>query len=115
DGYLAQSSTLAAQGDVVLSYSLSGANAPDNDNFASALTITGTGGIFSRSTLGATKQAGEPSHASNPGGASVWMRWTAIGDGQWRFYTQGSTFNTLLAVYSGDSVDALSLVGANDD
>jgi hypothetical protein len=80
-----------------------------------AIALTGTGGIVHRSMLGATKEAGEPNHAGNAGGASVWFRWTAPADGQWRFYTTGSSFNTLLAVYTGSSVDKLTLVGSNDD
>lgn len=115
DGYLAPGATWAATGDVVLGFSLAAGSAPANDNFDSAVALTGIGGIFSRSTLGATKEPGEPDHAGNPGGASVWYRWTAPGDGQWRFYTQGSTINTLMAVYTGDTVDALTLVNANDD
>jgi Calcineurin-like phosphoesterase len=115
DGRLLTTSPSAAAGDVVLGWSLSAASAPANDNFDSATTLTGIGGIFSRSTLGATRQPGEPDHAGNAGGASVWYRWTAPGDGQWRFYTEGSLINTLMAVYTGDSVDSLTLVGSSDD
>ncbi len=115
DGYLAPGSSWAARGDVVLAWTVAGSAAPANDNFDAALTLTGVGGIVHRSTLGATKQPGEPAHAGNPGGASVWIRWTAPSDGLWRFYTNGTAFNTLLAVYTGASVDNLTLVGANDD
>jgi hypothetical protein len=115
DGYLAPGLTWAARGDVVLAWSVAATAPPSNDNFAAALALTGVGGITDRSTLGATKEAGEPNHAGNAGGASAWFRWTAPGDGQWRFYTVLPAFNTLLAVYTGDAVGALSLVGSNDD
>ncbi len=115
DGYLPPGSSWAARGDVVLAWTVAASAAPANDNFDDALTITGVGGIFHRSSLGATKQPGEPAHAGNPGGASVWMRWTAPGDGLWRFYTSGTAFNTVLGVYTGASVDNLTLVGASDD
>ena len=115
DGYLDPTQTSVPTGDLVLAWSLAAGAAPANDNFDSAFTLTGTGGIVHRSSLGATKEPGEPAHASNQGGASVWFRYTAPADGQWRFYTTGSTFNTLLAVYTGDSVGQLTLVQSNDD
>jgi hypothetical protein len=115
DGYLAAGTTSASRGDIVLAWSIAASAPPANDSFASALTLTGVGGIVYRSTLGATKELGEPNHAGNPGGASAWFRWTAPGDGQWRFYTKGSTFNTLLGIYTGSSVDSLALVGSSDD
>ena len=91
------------------------APAPVNDSFADALRLTGVGGISRRTTAGATKQPAEPAHAGNRGGASVWYRWQAPTDGQWRFYTPGSAFNTLLGVYTGSGVDALTEVGSSDD
>jgi hypothetical protein len=104
-----------ARGDVVLSWTLSAGVTATNDAYADALFLGGTGGVVRRSSLGATEQTGEPDHAGNPGGASVWFKWRAPADGQWRFYTAGSAFNTLLAIYTGDQVSALTLVGANDD
>src|SRR5262249_53321951 len=115
DGYLAPGALGPEVGDIVLSWSYTGANGPANDDFDNGLPLSGIGGIFTKSSLGATEEPGEPNHAGNPGGASVWFHWTAPGDGQWRFYTQGSKFNTLMAVYTGDSVGAMTLVGSNDD
>ena len=105
----------AASGDYTLTWRSAALTPPVNDAFASAVRLTGVGGVSRRTTAGATKEPGEPDHAGNPGGASVWYTWTAPADGVWRFYTAGSTFNTLLAAYSGASVDALSPVAANDD
>jgi len=45
----------------------------------------------------------------------VWFEWEAPDDGTAVFDTAGSTFDTLLAVYTGTSVDALEHIGSNDD
>ena len=42
------------------------------DSFASRSSITGTPGRQTASNAGASKEFGEPSHAGNRGGASVW-------------------------------------------
>lgn len=88
--------------------------APDNDNFSDAVAITGTEGTSSGSTIDATSEPGEPEHAS-VGSNSVWFSWTAPDTGLATFDTFGSGFDTVLAVYTGTSVDELSPVAANDD
>jgi hypothetical protein len=45
----------------------------------------------------------------------VWCRWVAPATGTVTFETTGSGFDTLLAVYRGTSVSALTLVAANND
>jgi hypothetical protein len=92
---------------------------PANDGFASAAWLSGVFDHTTGRTNGATKEAGEPNHAGNAGGRSVWYRWTAPTDGLAHFDTFGDgeypiPFDTLLAVYTGSSVDALSLVAAED-
>ena len=67
------------------------------------------------SNAGATKELGEPDHAGKPGGASVWFKRTAPGDGVATIDTRGSSFDTLLAVYTGTSVDALQWVAEDED
>src|SRR5579872_4711066 len=47
---------------------------PTNDNFGNAAAISGLTGTIKGSNVGATKEAGEPSHAGNTGGASIWYR-----------------------------------------
>jgi subtilisin family serine protease len=86
-----------------------------NDHFADAQSLTGTQGTVTGNNAGASKEPGEPSHAGNIGGRSVWYSWTAPSDGTWSFDTEGSTFDTLLAVYTGSRIDALTLVAENDD
>src|SRR5207253_7965025 len=51
--------------------------APGNDPFAAAVGLGGFSGSVPGSNVGATKEAGEPNHVGNAGGASVWYAWTA--------------------------------------
>jgi hypothetical protein len=91
-------------------------NPPPNDDFANAIVLTGANVSRSADTnVAATKQSGEPNHAGNPGGASVWYAWTAPNTGQVALDTSGSTFDTLLGVYTGGAVNGLNTIIANDD
>lgn len=93
------------------------ANPPANNNFASAIALSNannTGSISSSSIL-ATKEAGEPNHAGNTGGQSVWWKWTAPASGQLNIDTQGSNYDTLLAVYTGTDFNALNNLTSNDN
>jgi len=87
---------------------------PPNDGFASAQTVatgTSTGG----SNVGATKEPGEPYHAGNSGGRSIWYRWTPARTGSVEVKTAGSSFDTTLGVYRGSTVSALTRIASNDD
>ena len=85
------------------------------DLFAVRPVISGTSGQIVGSTAGATRETGEPNHAGLSGGGSVWRSWTAPATGPVSFDTLGSTFDTLLAVYIGTSVDALTAIASSDD
>jgi hypothetical protein len=67
------------------------------------------------SNVGATREPGEPNHARKPGAKSVWIAWSPPADGIATVSTAGSAFDTLLAVYTGDSVAALTEVAGDDD
>ncbi len=88
---------------------------PTNDSFSDALLIGGVGGDFTGGNEGATKEPGEPNHAGNAGGKSVWWKWLAPAGGTVTVDTIGSSFDTLLAVYTGTSVFNMSLIANNDD
>jgi len=92
---------------------------PANDNFANAWVLSGAVVTTNGTTAQATKEPGEPNHAGNAGARSVWFTWTAPKSAQVRMDTIGSTggFNndTLLAVYTGDAVNALTAVASNDN
>jgi hypothetical protein len=87
---------------------------PTNDNFASATTESGSSFSASGTNVQAMKQTGEPDHAGDKGGASVWYVWTAPNSGTYQLNTCGSDFDTLLAVYTGSAVNALTEVASND-
>jgi uncharacterized repeat protein (TIGR02543 family) len=86
-----------------------------NDNFANGIAIAGSTGQTTGSNTGSTKETGEPSHAGFTGGASIWWYWTAPASGQVTFNTFSSTFDTLLAAYTGSSVGNLTSIASNDD
>lgn len=90
---------------------------PGNDNLARARNITGCSSSVKGTNLNATKEAGEPNHApdNNGGTHSVWYQWLAPGNGASTFTTAGSSYDTVLAVYTGTSVNTLTLIGKNDD
>jgi hypothetical protein len=91
---------------------------PANDNFANALTlvVTGNSTQTAGTNVAATKQTGEPDHAQGEsGGRSVWWKWTAPAAGNATVTTLGSNFDTLLGVYTGTAVNALTSLGSNDD
>src|ERR1039457_3552368 len=88
---------------------------PANDMFANRIVITGTNIVVTGSSVGATRETGEPYHAGNTGGASVWWSWKAPYVGTVTISTAGSSFDTLLGIYTGTSVSALTEVASNDD
>ena len=90
---------------------------PSNDDFANARNVTGCSANVIGTILNATKETGEPNHSpdNNGGTHSVWYRWQAPGTGTATFTTAGSGFDTVLAIYTGTSVNALTLIGKNDD
>ena len=88
---------------------------PQNNAFAAAEELSGGTDSTSGLNLEATKENGEPNHADNAGGASVWYRWTAPADGRATVSTCGSEFDTLLAAYTGLAVDNLTKVASNDN
>ncbi|MBI4662667.1 MAG: immunoglobulin domain-containing protein, partial [Verrucomicrobia bacterium] len=89
--------------------------APANNAFANRISLAGASVTTNGSNVGATKEAGEPTHASSTSSKSVWWTWTAPASGSVTIDTIGSSFDTLLAVYAGSSISALTSVAANDD
>jgi len=91
------------------------AAAPDNDAFTAAAALPEFPGETSGTNLEATKETGEPNHAGNPGGHSVWYSWTPSSNRQVGIQN-GNCFggtDILIAVYTGSSVDALTPVASN--
>lgn len=87
---------------------------PANDNFANAAVLSGAAGVTNGTNVGATNETGEPPHA-NTGSLSVWYSWTPLQAGQATFDTSGSNFDTVIGIYTGTAVDALTGVASDDD
>lgn len=90
-------------------------NPPMNDAFANCEAIDGASGQVTGHNMGATKQQAEIAHAGNIGGHSVWYCWTAPTNGVCTFDTIQSDFDTLLAIYTGSAVNALTVVASDDN
>ena len=82
-----------------------------NDMFSNAQTISGPSGRVTGSNVNATVESGEP----GGGGRSVWWQWRAPSTGTVTIDTVGSSFDTILGVYTGTRVGALSTLAQNDD
>ena len=88
---------------------------PAEDNFANRFQLFGASGIVSVNNRGATKEPGESDHAHKPGGSSVWYSWQAPAKGIATFRTSGSSFDTLLAIYSGRILSNLVSIASDED
>jgi hypothetical protein len=88
---------------------------PVNDIFANASNLSGSNGRVDFSSLNATFEGNEPNHAGKIGGHSVWFQFTPSTDGLLSLSTTNSAIDTLLAIYSGERINELVQIGANDD
>ncbi len=88
---------------------------PANDNFVNAQTLAGNFGTVLGTNVTCTKETGEPNHAGNAGGASAWYQWTPTASGTATIDTFGSDFDTIVGVYTGTAVGALTTIASNDD
>lgn len=88
---------------------------PVNDNFATPSVITGATLHVSGSNANGTKEAGEPNHGGDAGGASIWWGWTAPSSGTVVIDTIGSNIDTTLGIYTGSTVNALTTVASDND
>ncbi len=85
------------------------------DAFVNRTILIGASGTISGHNGSASREPGEPNHANKDGGRSIWYSWIAPSSGIGRFTTQGSAFDTLLAVYTNSTVSGTNLLCANDD
>jgi hypothetical protein len=89
---------------------------PSNDDFTDAQVLTGSSGTVTGSNVGATTEPGEPAIAGDVPAASIWYAFTApAGGGLLEVDTFGSSFNTLLGLYTGTSASSLTAVAANNN
>jgi hypothetical protein len=88
---------------------------PANDRFAARQTIADLQFFQVTDNVAATREDGEPPHAGEPASASVWWSWTAPADGGATVSTKSTSFDTVLAVYTGSTLDTLTPVASNDN
>lgn len=86
---------------------------PPNDCFASSTYYPAGSYSNYQSTTGGVMESGEPTGCGV--GASVWYSFTASADGTAEVKSEGSFFDTVLAVYTGATLGSLALVDCNDN
>lgn len=95
------------------------AQAPSNDNFASALVYSGTSMTISASTINATAEPGEPDsflgNASFTALRSVWWKYTPTVSGFYQIDCIGSGYDTAMSVFSGSALNNLTRLAQDDD
>ncbi len=89
--------------------------APTNDNFSAARPLDGVKGSLSLNTGGTTVEAGEPGHGCYGPYGSAWFSFTSDTAGSLKLDSSGSSFDNMLAVYTGSSLSGLMRVGFGDD
>ncbi|MBI2925797.1 MAG: hypothetical protein HYY24_08855 [Verrucomicrobia bacterium] len=120
-GQLASLSFAAARGEVYFlavdsgfgimsDFTLNTHPGAPNDLFANATPIR-PGQTLSSTTEGATREAGEPRHAGQLGGSSLWWKWTATNDLTLAFGADVGGL-PLVAVYTGASLADLTELGS---
>lgn len=89
---------------------------PSNDDFDNAAAITGDSYSFAQDVLLATAAADDPilPDLGSQGYHSVWFRYTPAQDGVFTVETAGSSYDTVLSIWTG-SRGALTLAGYQDD
>lgn len=84
-----------------------------NDSFCRAEELVTASGEVSVDATGATSEYGEPDGIA--GTKPVWYRYTPNVRGTLDLSTLGSNFDTVLAVFTGQQMNDLSLISFNDD
>lgn len=108
--------TAAGKTNFTGTFTYRSATVPSNDNFPPLAKVPDPGAvIFGDNTFGST-QFGEPSHAGVTNMAnSVWWNWSPTNSGPVLVDTAGSSFDTVVAVYTGNVLTNLTLIAATND
>lgn len=88
---------------------------PPNDDFEERIALSGSLVVTNGDNTGGSKQVDEPYHSGIYGGRSVWWSWTAPATDTVTISTAGTVFDTVLAIYTGAELSALTEVASNDD
>ncbi len=103
--YFALGSLTDAMGPATFQFQLT---APENDNFADRISISGVEASATGHTVGATMEPGEPS--LGPASHSTWWTWTAPDDCVAEWTVASTNFWPFLAVYHGSTLNSLERV-----
>jgi len=103
--HLAVDGNSSAWGNIVLN--LRAVPTQANDSFSNRFSIAGMTNQVQGYTLGATREVGEPPHAGNSLGRTVWWTWNAPTNGNVRLEWTGPAN---VFVYQGTAVSNLTLV-----
>jgi subtilisin family serine protease len=87
---------------------------PPQDAWSKAKSITAANRVYMGSTTGATRESGEPTNGSSSAG-SIWYKIKLPTTQKLTLSTFGSNFDTVLSVYTGSAVNALTLKNQNDN
>lgn len=98
-----------------LSVIIGGGDVLSADDFADRLEINPLFSATFGNNCAASREAGEPVHAGKTGAKSIWYTWRATFTGSMSITTRGSSFDTMLAVYTGSDLLDLTLIAADDD
>ena len=88
---------------------------PPGDDYADAGVLRNASGSATGTNNFTSREPGEPLHAGKPGSNSIWYAWTAPAKGIATFRTTGSTFDTLMGIYTGANVASLATVVSDED
>ncbi len=86
-----------------------------SDLFALRGILGGFTNHVAGTNTGYTREPGEPRHENRLGAKSAWISWLAPGSGTVTMTTLGSSFDTVLSIYTGTVVSNLVRVAGNDD
>jgi hypothetical protein len=100
---------------LALGAAIAGVGTEGNDAFAAARALTGEADSDSGSNTLASRETDEPAHDGIIATRSLWWTWTAPTSGVLTLDTNGSSFNTVLAVYAGSTLPSLILQSSNND
>jgi len=89
---------------------------PINDNFLQSTPLSGSSLTIAGTTVGATREFGEPSHGLDPAARTVWYSWTAAASGSVLVTATASGYSDLgLGVYAGAVLWDLTPVATGTD
>ncbi len=92
-----------------------GTPGPANDAFAQRIVLSGRAVTTTANNQFATREPGEPFHWNSSELASLWWTWTAPSSGTTVITLAGSSFDTVMAVYTGTALTNLNQIAHDDD